>query len=162
MSSLDFAMRAKELDFFAGNLQKKISHFHRNDLPWRKNRTPYAVWVSEIMLQQTQVNRVVEYYLRFMNRFPDIQILSMAKWEDFLPYYQGLGYYHRGRNMLETAKKIVKHYHLQLSKQYQDILSKIDDFETDHSTIIYGKQKELFDHKTKLEKEILELESNLT
>ncbi len=111
MNSLDFAVKSKELNFFVRSLQKQVSHFHRNDLPWRKNRTPYSTWVSEIMLQQTQVNRVFEYYQRFMHRFPDIQSLSQTSWEEFLPYYQGLGYYHRGKNMLNTAIKIVTHYH---------------------------------------------------
>lgn len=83
----------------------------REHLPWRKeNVTAYEVWVSEIMLQQTQVSRVIEYYTRFLQRFPTVVSLAEASWEDFLPYYQGLGYYIRGRNMLLTAKMVVKEY----------------------------------------------------
>jgi len=95
--------------------EKKIVDFSekagREHLPWRKkNITAYEVWVSEIMLQQTQVNRVIEYYTRFLKRFPTVESLAQASWEDFLPYYQGLGYYMRGRNMLLTAQKVVAEY----------------------------------------------------
>jgi len=95
--------------------EKKIVDFSekagREHLPWRKkNITAYEVWVSEIMLQQTQVNRVIEYYARFLKRFPAVESLAQASWEDFLPQYQGLGYYMRGRNMLLTAKMIVKEH----------------------------------------------------
>lgn len=80
-------------------------------MPWRKKRiTAYEVWVSEIMLQQTQVNRVIEYYTKFLKRFPTVESLAKASWEDFLPYYQGLGYYARGRNMLLAAQIVVKDY----------------------------------------------------
>jgi len=95
--------------------EKKIVDFSekagREHLPWRKkNITAYEVWVSEIMLQQTQVNRVIEYYTRFLKRFPTVKSLAKASWEEFLPYYQGLGYYTRGRNMLLTAKTVVREY----------------------------------------------------
>jgi A/G-specific adenine glycosylase len=80
-------------------------------LPWRKkNISPYEVWVSEIMLQQTQVSRVVEYYTKFLRKFPNVYILARASWKQFLPYYAGLGYYARGRNMLKTAKIVVEKY----------------------------------------------------
>ncbi len=84
---------------------------HKRDLLWRKEDiTPYEVWVSEIMLQQTQVSRVSQYYVRFLKRFPDIETLAKASWDEFLPYYEGLGYYRRGKNMLLTAQNIVKYY----------------------------------------------------
>lgn len=80
-------------------------------LPWRKkNITAYEVWVSEIMLQQTQVSRVIEYYKRFLERFPDVFELARASWEEFYPYYAGLGYYNRGRNMLSCAHILVEKY----------------------------------------------------
>ena len=81
----------------------------REHLPWRKEgTTAYEIWVSEIMLQQTQVSRVIGYYDKFLKRFPTVAILAEASWEEFLPYYQGLGYYARGRNMLLTARVVVK------------------------------------------------------
>lgn len=83
----------------------------RKHLPWRADTmNSYKIWVSEIMLQQTQVDRVIGFYTRFLERFPDINSLSRASWEDFLPYYKGLGYYNRGKNMLVAAKQIVKDY----------------------------------------------------
>jgi len=83
----------------------------RHTLPWRKaGITPYEVWVSEIMLQQTQVARVIPYYEKFLQRFPTVKSLAEASWEEFLPYYAGLGYYARGRNMLKTAKSVVENF----------------------------------------------------
>ncbi len=83
----------------------------RHSLPWRKeNRTPYEIWVSEVMLQQTQVSRVISYYEVFLEKFPTVFDLAKASWEEFLPYYQGLGYYQRGRNMLRTAQTIVEDF----------------------------------------------------
>jgi A/G-specific adenine glycosylase len=82
-----------------------LADFHRKagreHLPWRRKRIgAYEIWVSEIMLQQTQVSRVISYYEKFLERFPNVESLARASWEEFLPYYQGLGYYARGRNML--------------------------------------------------------------
>lgn len=81
----------------------------RETLPWRQTGlTPYHIWVSEVMLQQTQVNRVISYYENFIRRFPTVQHLAASTWEEFLPFYQGLGYYARGRNMLKAAQEIVE------------------------------------------------------
>ncbi len=83
----------------------------RHELPWRrKNITAYEVWVSEIMLQQTQVSRVIGYYDRFLGKFPTVEKLASSSWEDFLPYYEGLGYYARGRNMLRAAEVVASQY----------------------------------------------------
>ncbi len=82
---------------------------HGRKLPWRKVKiSAYEAWVSEIMLQQTQVSRVIGYYTKFLKKFPKVEHLAHATWEEFLPYYEGLGYYARGRNMLKTAKIIVE------------------------------------------------------
>ena len=69
----------------------------RHDLPWQNTRDPYAIWVSEIMLQQTQVTAVIGYYQRFMQRFPNIKSLANATQEEVLQYWSGLGYYSRDR-----------------------------------------------------------------
>jgi A/G-specific adenine glycosylase len=83
----------------------------RENLPWRgEDITAYEVWVSEIMLQQTQVSRVLDYYVKFLRRFPTVALLAQASWEEFLPYYAGLGYYRRGRNMLLTALKVMDEF----------------------------------------------------
>ncbi len=82
----------------------------RKDLPWQKNKTPYRVWVSEIMLQQTQVSTVINYFLRFMERFPTVYLLSKATEDEVLHLWTGLGYYSRARNLLRTAKIIVNDF----------------------------------------------------
>ena len=76
------------------------------DLPWRRNSTPYGVWVSEIMAQQTQIDRVVQYYGRWMERYPDLASLAQAHEEDVLKLWEGLGYYSRARNILKAARLI--------------------------------------------------------
>jgi A/G-specific adenine glycosylase len=76
----------------------------RHDLPWQRDITPYTVWVSEIMLQQTQVASVVGYFQRFMQRFPDINVLAQADVDSVLQHWAGLGYYARARNLHKTAQ----------------------------------------------------------
>jgi A/G-specific adenine glycosylase len=79
----------------------------RHDLPWQRDRTPYRVWVSEIMLQQTQVATVIPYFERFMARFPDVQTLAAAEQDEVLHLWTGLGYYARGRNLHSAARAVV-------------------------------------------------------
>ena len=78
----------------------------RKDLPWQQDITPYRVWVSEIMLQQTQVATVIDYYQRFMARFPTVQSLADAPSDDVLALWTGLGYYARARNLHKAAKMV--------------------------------------------------------
>jgi len=80
----------------------------RHRLPWQGTRDPYRVWLSEIMLQQTQVAAVIPYYERFLVRFPDIAALAGASEDEVLQLWSGLGYYARGRNLLRTARQVVK------------------------------------------------------
>ncbi len=75
----------------------------RHDLPWQIADDPYKVWVSEIMLQQTQVKTVLQYYDRFIQRFPTVHDLGQASWDDVAPYWAGLGYYARARNLHKAA-----------------------------------------------------------
>ena len=79
---------------------------NRRDLPWRRTRDPYAIWISEIMLQQTRVAAVIPYYLRFLERFPDAGSLARASEEEVLALWSGLGYYSRARNLRHAAQKI--------------------------------------------------------
>lgn len=79
-------------------------------LPWRDTPDPYCIWISEIMLQQTQVSRVIDYYTRFLERFPTLESLANAEWEDLLPVWKGLGYYSRGKNLLKTARILIEQY----------------------------------------------------
>ncbi len=80
---------------------------NRRSMPWRDNPTPYYVWLSEVMLQQTQVATVIPYFERFVERFPTIEALASAPLEEVLRYWEGLGYYSRARHLHETAKRIV-------------------------------------------------------
>jgi A/G-specific adenine glycosylase len=100
------------------NLQKQFSQpllawfaLHgRKNLPWQLPRTPYKVWISEIMLQQTQVQTVIPYFERFMQRFPSIIELAQADEDEVLSLWSGLGYYSRARNLHQAAKYIVQYY----------------------------------------------------
>ena len=80
----------------------------RHSLPWQNTRDPYAIWLSEIMLQQTRVTTVIPYYHRFLQNFPDIKSLSLASLDEVLALWSGLGYYSRGRNLHKTARLIVR------------------------------------------------------
>lgn len=83
---------------------------NRRDLPWRRTRDPYRIWVSEAMLQQTQVATVIPYYDRFLKRFPTAEVLSGAPVSDVLECWAGLGYYSRAKNLHAGAKKIVEQF----------------------------------------------------
>jgi A/G-specific adenine glycosylase len=76
------------------------------DLPWRKSRDPYAIWISEVMLQQTQVKTVIPYWERWMTQFPDLKSLAGAREEAVLKAWEGLGYYSRARNLQKAARKV--------------------------------------------------------
>lgn len=79
----------------------------RHDLPWQNTRDPYAIWVSEIMLQQTQVAAVIGYYQKFMQRFPSIASLAAASQDDVMQHWSGLGYYSRARNLHKAAQQVM-------------------------------------------------------
>ena len=83
----------------------------RHDLPWQVADDPYKVWVSEIMLQQTQVKTVLQYFDRFIARFPTVQDLGTATWDEVAPYWAGLGYYARARNLHKAAGIVAKQGH---------------------------------------------------
>jgi len=95
------------LDYAA--VRKKLLRWYdqnRRDLPWRRTRDPYAIWISEIMLQQTRVAAVIPYWERFLRRFPDIQSLAQAPENEVLALWSGLGYYSRARNLQKAAKEM--------------------------------------------------------
>ncbi|WP_047540270.1 A/G-specific adenine glycosylase [Methylotenera versatilis] len=95
----------------------------RHDLPWQNTIDPYAIWVSEIMLQQTQVTAVIGYYAKFMQRFPSIKILAAATQEEVLQYWSGLGYYSRARNLHAAAQKIMDDFNGVFPSHFDDIQS---------------------------------------
>ena len=95
---------------FATRLLRWYDAHGRHDLPWQKNRTLYRVWVSEIMLQQTQVKTVIPYYQRFMQRFPSLKQLAAASQDEVLQHWAGLGYYSRGRNLHKAAVMVAERH----------------------------------------------------
>ena len=101
---------ANSLDDIAGPLLAWFAQHGRHDLPWQVE-DPYRVWVSEIMLQQTQVTTVLDYYHPFIDRFPDVHALAAAAQDDVLHLWSGLGYYARARNLHAAANRIVAEHH---------------------------------------------------
>jgi len=101
-------MRKALLRWYDGN---------RRDLPWRRTRDPYAIWVSEIMLQQTRVAAVVDHYQRFMRQFPTIVCLALAGEDEVLALWSGLGYYRRARLLHRAAQTIVREHEGQIPQQ---------------------------------------------
>jgi A/G-specific adenine glycosylase len=104
-----------------GKLSQKLLHWfaeEQRDLPWRKTSNPYFIWVSEVMLQQTQVQTVIPYYLRFIDRFPTVDSLAVADLNDVLKIWEGLGYYARARNLQKAAKIVSTELNSQVPEDY--------------------------------------------
>lgn len=95
---------------------------NRRILPWREEPTPYRVWVSEIMLQQTRVEAVKPYFERFMNHLPDIRALAEAEEEELLKLWEGLGYYNRVRNLQKAAIQIMEEYDGRMPEEYEELM----------------------------------------
>jgi len=100
----------------------KWYHENKRDLPWRRTKDPYKIWLSEIILQQTRVEQGMSYYLRFVDKYPDINSLALASEQEILKMWQGLGYYSRARNMLETARKIKSESGAKFPVNYNEII----------------------------------------
>ena len=95
---------------------------NKRDLPWRKNKDPYSVWISEIILQQTRVSQGTQYYNNFMKRFPNIEELSISKESEVLKLWQGLGYYNRAINLHKTSKEIFNNLKGIFPSRYEDLI----------------------------------------
>jgi A/G-specific adenine glycosylase len=95
---------------------------HRRDLPWRRTRDPYAIWISEAMLQQTRVETVIPYYERFLSRFPDVATLARAPLEEVYAAWAGLGYYSRARNLHRAARSLLEHLGGQLPTTSEELM----------------------------------------
>ena len=96
---------------------------HSRDLPWRQTYDPYQIWISEIMLQQTQMERGVEYFSRWLSRFPDLAALAAASEEEVLKLWEGLGYYSRARNLHQAARIIARDWNGQLPDDHTALLA---------------------------------------
>ena len=95
---------------------------NKRSLPWRNTKNPYCIWVSEIILQQTRVNQGLNYYFKFIEKYPDIFSLAESTIDELMKVWQGLGYYSRARNMHQTAKDIVNYYNGKFPPEYNDLL----------------------------------------
>lgn len=116
-------MNKVEKDLEISHLLSKWYDTHKRDLPWRETKDPYIIWISEIILQQTRVAQGLDYFQRFINRFPTVESLALADEDEVLKYWQGLGYYSRARNLHAAAKMIVDKFNGVFPDSYQDILS---------------------------------------
>ena len=96
---------------------------HQRDLPWRRTRDPYAIWVSEIMLQQTRVDTVIPFYTLFMKRFPVIEALAAAPLEEVLKAWENLGYYSRARHLHRASQKVVEEFGGKVPETRSELLS---------------------------------------
>ena len=96
---------------------------NKRDSPWRNATDPYVIWISEVILQQTRVIQGLDYFNRFMTRFPDIASLAEAEGDEVLKYWQGLGYYSRARNLHTAARQIMDDFGGHFPKSYKDVLS---------------------------------------
>lgn len=106
-----------------GLIQKNLLHWyntHHRHLPWRESCDPYRIWVSEVMLQQTQVKTAVPYFLAFMNRFPTLESLARADLDQVLKSWEGLGYYARARNLHKAAQQVVQEMEGRIPDRFSD------------------------------------------
>ena len=108
---------------FSGRLLEWFARHGRTDLPWQVDPTPYRVWISEIMLQQTQVATVIPYYQRFMARFPDLSTLAGASLDQVLQHWSGLGYYARARNLHEAARVVAERFQGRFPGRLEDVMA---------------------------------------
>jgi len=108
--STNFSMSALQRRRFARKIIAWQREHGRHSLPWQKNRDPYAIWLSEVMLQQTQVSAVIPYYERFLERFPSCAALAAAPLDEVMRLWSGLGYYSRARNLHRAARIVVERY----------------------------------------------------
>src|SRR5260370_9553350 len=115
-------LEGRELDTFRKQLLGWFRQFQR-DLPWRRSKDPYCIWLSEIMLQQTRVAAAIPYYERFLQKFPDVHALAAAPQEEVLRLWSGLGYYGRARNLQKAAQQIVAKHAGQFPTRLEDALA---------------------------------------
>lgn len=125
----------------------------RRPLPWKETRDPYLIWVSEIFLQQTQADRVVDFFLRFTARFPTVHSLARSSFDEALPYFKGLGYYGRLRRMIETAKIVTEKWDGQFPNQAQELkkLPGIGEY-TARALLSYAFQKQVLAQDTNVKR----------
>ena len=117
---------------FAARVLAWFDDHGRKDLPWQQDINPYRVWISEIMLQQTQVQTVIPYFERFMQSFPDLLTLADAPTDRVLEHWSGLGYYARARNLHKAAQMIRDEFAGEFPDAFDDVVSLGNQFETEN------------------------------
>lgn len=127
-------------------LRRRLLHWYKNnrrDLPWRQSRDPYAIWISETMLQQTQVKTMLPYFARFLAAFPTAQALASAPLDRVLRHWSGLGYYRRAENLHKAARQIVADHGGNLPRRYEQLraLPGVGDYTAGALASIAFKQK---------------------
>ena len=95
---------------------------NKRELPWRQDREPYHIWISEIMLQQTRVEAVKEYYIRFLKHLPEVRALAQIPDDELMKLWQGLGYYNRARNLKKAAQVLEQEYQGRFPEEYELLL----------------------------------------
>jgi len=128
-------------------LEREIVAWYQENkriLPWRIDKNPYHVWLSEIMLQQTRIEAVIDYYKRFLKRLPTIKDLANIEEDELLKLWEGLGYYNRARNLQKAAKIIIEKYHGKFPESYEEVLNLpgIGEYTASAITSICFKKKE--------------------
>ena len=106
---------------FSNKLINWYNH-NKRDLPWRKTKDPYKIWVSEIILQQTRIEFGIKYYYKFIKRYPDVKKLANSKEMDLMKIWEGLGYYSRAINMLKTAKIVLNNFNGVFPLSYEELI----------------------------------------
>ncbi|MDL2286776.1 A/G-specific adenine glycosylase [Desulfococcaceae bacterium OttesenSCG-928-F15] len=127
-------------------------HENKRELPWRKTKDPYAIWISEVMLQQTRVDTVIPYYLSFMKNYPDLESLAESDPEALLKSWEGLGYYKRLQNIRKTTKIILEKMNGRFPEEAQDLkkLPGIGDYiAAAIASIAFGKKEAVVDGNVK-------------
>src|SRR3954470_19013714 len=114
-------MSSKEIREFQKLVLKHWSDIGRHKLPWRLTKDPYKILVSEIMLQQTQVDRVIPYYKNFLKKFPTVQTLAKSNLSDVLKLWSGLGYNRRGKFLRDTAQMVIGSYSGKFPSHYEEL-----------------------------------------
>ncbi len=112
----------KKRSFFTRELLHWNARFNHRDMPWKHEKDPYKIWLSEIILQQTRVEQGREYYNRFVHAYPTVEQLAVAKDDDVYKLWEGLGYYSRCKNLLHTAREIVNKYAGVFPKTHEEII----------------------------------------
>ncbi|HVZ95261.1 MAG TPA: A/G-specific adenine glycosylase, partial [Chitinophagaceae bacterium] len=112
----------KNKKFFFENLIKWDRNYNTRDMPWKGEKDPYRIWISEIMLQQTRVQQGLDYYQRFIKKWPDVKSLAAASEQQVYKAWEGLGYYSRCRNLIASARHIAKELNGKFPDKYDDII----------------------------------------